>query len=622
MPRSPSSTAATVLRPARADGTAEPPPWPARPLIVPVLHALLPLVILGLWAWGLEGVRLRDITDLGLISVMPRSAIVLLIVLTVSFCVSLASRPLKPWIPLAHVLVLVVMLYGVTALLESEPRGAVVYRHVGIIDYIIRNESVDPSIDAYFNWPGFFALAALFSEAAGFATPLSLGRWAPFAFNLMFLPMLIAIFRWASDDPRVRWLGVWVFYSANWVGQDYLSPQAAGYTIWLTMLALLLTWFTPRPSELAARPSLRALRRALELRRVRARIGRWMATDNRVIAHHRRAGLAVLAVGLFAAVVTGHQLTPFFALLGVTALALFAGLEFRVLPVIMVVLLGAWLSYMTTAYLAGNFDTVVAAPVGSTSENLNQNVTARISGSGEHEFIVRIRLLSSAAIWLLACAGVARRLFARQFDIALVLIAGTTLVLPLIQPYGGEMLLRVFLFALPAVAFFIASLAFPTPAAGRDWRTLAAVATVCCALVATFQFTRYGNERLDHFTRGDVAAVDALYRIAPPGASLIGSDNLPWRNRGYASYDYRTITDLRTWQVPRPDPAAIARDIEAYAKERGGAYVILTRSTKISAALLYGKGGVLERLVEQLRSSPSVEKLYHARDGDVFYIKA
>ena len=98
---------------------------------------------------------------------------------------------------------------------EPEPRGAPVYRHVGIIDYIVRNGAVDPNIDAYFNWPGFFGLGALFSDAAGFASPLAMAAWAPLAFNLLFLPMLVAIFRWASDDPRVLWLGLFVFYAAN-----------------------------------------------------------------------------------------------------------------------------------------------------------------------------------------------------------------------------------------------------------------------------------------------------------------------------------------------------------------------------------------------------------------------
>ena len=253
--------------------TAGDPPPPRRPLIPARLHALLPVAILALWSLDIDRVRLREMNDLGLISVMPLSALVLLLVLTVSFCLSLSGRPLRFWVPLSHVLVLVLILHGVTVLLEVVPRGAVVYRHAGIIDYIVRNESVDPSIDAYFNWPGFFGLGALISEATG-SSPLAMGRWAPLAFNLLFLPMLVAIFRWASDDPRVTWLGLWVFYSANWVGQDYLSPQAVGFTLWLSMLALLLTWFTPRPAELAVRPSLRVLRGALAPRGLRARLRR------------------------------------------------------------------------------------------------------------------------------------------------------------------------------------------------------------------------------------------------------------------------------------------------------------------------------------------------------------
>ena len=599
--------------------TAGDPPQPRRPLIPVRLHALLPVAILALWSLEIDRVRLRDMNDLGLISVMPASALVLVLLLTVSFCLSLSARPLRFWVPLSHVLVLVLMLHGVTILLEAVPRGAVVYRHAGIIDYIVRNESVDPSIDAYFNWPGFFGLGALISEAAG-ASPLAMGRWAPLVFNFLFLPMLVAIFRWASDDPRVTWLGLWVFYSANWVGQDYLSPQAVGFTLWLSMLALLLTWFTPRPAVLAARPSLRMLRRALALRGLPARLRRLTAKGELLSSHHRRGGLALVAVVLFAAIVTGHQLTPFFALLAVTALVVFAGLQFRPLPVIMVVLLGAWLSYMTTAYLAGNYD-AVAGPVGSASKNLSQNVTARLGGSPEHEFIVNVRLLSAAAIWILAVAGLARRFFERRLDIALVLIGGTTLLLPLIQPYGGEMLLRVFLFSLPAVAFLVASLAYPSLAAGRDWRALAAVATVCCALVAAFQFTRYGNERLDSFTPGDVAAVTALYRLAPPGATLIGSENLPWRYRGYSSYDYRNLTSFPSWRVPRPEPAALAREIEAIAEEKDGAYVILTRSTKINAALLLGKPGVQDALIRRLRGSPAARELYRTRDGDIFFIR-
>lgn len=113
-------------------------------------------------------------------------------------------------------------------------------------------------------------------------------------------------------------------------------------------------------------------------------------------------------------------------------------------------------------------------------------------------------------IWALALAGIARRFGARRLDLAFLVIGEAPLVLSILQPYGGEMMLRVFFFSLPVVAFFIAALAFPTRRSGHSWPTFVAVAVVCCVLLGLFQFTRYGNERLDHFTSGDVAAVDTL----------------------------------------------------------------------------------------------------------------
>ena len=165
-------------------------------------HALIPLAIGGLWAVAISGVRLDDMTDLGLVSVMPASAHLLLAALAVSFCAALYARPLRPWVALVHVLVLVTMLYGVTAFLYSEPRFSTVYRHAGIIDNLLVNRATDPTIDAYFNWPGFFALGGMLTGAAG-VDALALAPWASLGLNLLFMPALIAIFRSASDDPRV-----------------------------------------------------------------------------------------------------------------------------------------------------------------------------------------------------------------------------------------------------------------------------------------------------------------------------------------------------------------------------------------------------------------------------------
>jgi len=94
--------------------------------------------------------------------------------------------------------------------------------------------------------------------------------------------------------------------------------------------------------------------------------------------------------------------------------------------------------------------------------------------------------------------------------------------------------------------------------------------------------TRYGNERLETFTRDEVAAVQALYAIAPPGAMLVGiSGNLPWKATRYDEYRYRPIGDDTYYG--RLD--ALMTDIAAQPEE---AYLIVTRGQQAFAEMILG----------------------------------
>jgi hypothetical protein len=183
------------------------------------------------------------------------------------------------------------------------------------------------------------------------------------------------------------------------------------------------------------------------------------------------------------------------------------------------------------------------------------------------------------------------------------------------------MLLRVFLFTLPAVAFFTASLVLDTGfTRDRRWG-IAGIAVLGCLLLSVFQYTRYGNERLESFSTGDVAAVHALYRLAPHGSALYsGSYNLPWRYRNYADYDYHFIADGDAWQRNPDDSKGVIREVRI-ASGAKGAYVIVTRSTEIGAELLSNAPGSLQRLVAGLRASPAARQLYHSADGDIFFLR-
>jgi hypothetical protein len=560
-------------------------------------------------------------TDMGLASVLPLSAFLLVFVLAASFALALAG-PVRSSVMVSHVVVLIVMLYGVTAFIEAEPRFGTVWKHVGIIDHIATHGSVDPNVDAYFNWPGFFILGAVITQVAGFGSPLAIAAWGPLAFNLLLLPPLLVLFRAITEDRRLIWLSLWFFYSTNWVGQDYIAPQAVGFLLWVSIAAILMTWFVRRPGIAAGQPSLRALIRRLDVRRLGSAPESDRLSGAAAASQTQRAGLFLIVVGIFAAIVTGHQLTPVAVVVSVAGLAAFAGLGVRGLPWVMAIMLAAWIGYMTTTYLAGNIGTLTG-PLGSLGTNLDQNVSNRLTGSREHEAIAHIRVYTTAGIWLLAMAGFALRRVARRSDRALVVLGTAPFIMPVLQPYGGEMLLRVFLFTLPAVAFFTASLVIPSPPSGGRGRTIAGATVLGCLLLGVFQYTRYGNERLDYFTKGDVAAVQALYRLAPRGSALFaGGDNIPWRYRDYTSYEYHVVPELEAWKRNASDSEALVREIRRTLGRRKGAYVIVTRSTEIGAALLLRSPQALQKLVTTLRASPAARELYRARDGSVFYVTA
>jgi hypothetical protein len=142
--------------------------------------------------------------DLGLISVMPKLTLVCLGLLAISFAINLRGRDQLALA--AHLLVLIVCLYGLTEFIEPYPRFSSVYKHVGIIQVLQLHASINPHIDAYFNWPGFFAFGDLLVKLTGWRSALAFAAWGPLLYNLLYLPPLLVIFNWATDDPRLKWL--------------------------------------------------------------------------------------------------------------------------------------------------------------------------------------------------------------------------------------------------------------------------------------------------------------------------------------------------------------------------------------------------------------------------------
>jgi hypothetical protein len=564
-----------------------------------------------LFAVSLPDVDLSRMTDLGLVSVIPFSLVLALGALTVSFCLCL-HHARNTAVLLLHVIALVVMLYGVTTLVAEVPRFNVAWRHVGVADYIVRTGDVAPGIDVYFNWPGFFVGAAFVSELTGVGLP-TLANWAPVAFNLLYLAPLLLILRTATDDERLAWLGVWFFYLTNWIGQDYFSPQGATYFLYLVVLAVLLRWFASVPA-----------RRLLRLR-PRREPQPEPVPPGAEPSPAQRAGLVAVVVVLFAAMVSGHQLMPFMVVASVAALVFAGRCTVRGLPVLMLVMIGTWIAFLAVAYVNGHLDTVLA-DLGDLRKSVD-STTNRVEGTAEHLLVVRVRMLLTLFIWMLALLGALRALRRGRRDVSLALLAVVPFALIGFAPYGGEILLRIYLFALPFVAFFAAALFYPVRAAGRSWRTTRAVLLVSVALLGGFSVARYGNERMDQFSQAELDAVNRLYDLAPRGSLLVAGDaNLPWRFRDYERYRYELLTKTESWRRmnwKRPRPNAVVREIAAVmAAAQPRAFLILTRSQQAGVELLgLAPRGALWRIRREVAASPRFELVYRNADAAIFTLR-
>ena len=117
---------------------------------------------------------------------------------------------------------------------------------------------------------------------------------------------------------------------------------------------------------------------------------------------------------------------------------------------------------------------------------------------------------------MLAIIGLVRRLRAGHRDLeAVLLILAPVAVTPL-QGYGGEALLRSFLFALPWLAFLAACACVPGETSARALRPLRLL--LASAAVGTgLLFAYFGLEKVNRVPPDDVAAAQWIEANAPQG---------------------------------------------------------------------------------------------------------
>lgn len=537
---------------------------------------LLGIAAMSVWYLAVGRVALSGMTDLGLASIVPTWAYVGLIPTAAGFAFALSSPTCPRWLAPALIVLTIVGLYGIAPALEGVARFSPSWRHLGVIDYVVRHGSVNPSLDAYQNWPGLFIFGAFLEGALGVGDLSAVALWAPVMFSLLYLPALYLAFSAVVDDRRVVWLAILLFYLGDWIGQDYFSPQAVGLFFYLVIIAVVLRWLV-HPD--AALPEGHRAGSPFRPRGIAARIAARGEMPADRIGSRARAVLMAAIVAMFLFVVTTHQLTPFFMIAALGLLAILGRLPWLGVAIVMGVIVAAWVAFAAVAFLVGHYQNV-AGYVGTLAESIAANLTNRLQGSDDHRLMVLLRLGLTGGLWIAAAVGGLRRLAMGRWDVTAAALLIAPLPLFAVQAYGGEMLLRIALFSLPFTALFVALAIVPKREESTGFVAAGAIFLLVTVMMVGFVVTRYGNERIESFSRDEVAAVDRLYEVAPPGSLLIAAvGNLPWKSIGYESYRYR----------PNGDETYFGRldaMMTAVHEHSGPVYLILTRGQEAYAEMI------------------------------------
>jgi hypothetical protein len=288
--------------------------------------------------------------------------------------------------------------------------------------------------------------------------------------------------------------------------------------------------------------------------------------------------MLALVLGLFVVTAATHQLTPF-VMLGVAAgLVLVRRCVARSLPAILMLVLLAWISYMTAPYWTGHLHELVAG-VGDLGGTFSSGVQERAAGDPDHQVVVLTRIALCLALFGTAAVGLWRRARRGVDDRILVVLLVVPVLAAGLQSYGGEIVLRVYLFALPALCVLVALAVFPD-ARSRAGSTRRLVAAGLCTmlLLGGFLLARYGNEAYEQMRPQEYAAAEFVDQQPGPSMVLFPTETRAAASTPFLPISYRDIERVRVAPVTMtPDPEDIQSVITRMRDQATTPYLLVTR---------------------------------------------
>jgi hypothetical protein len=571
------------------------------------IQAQLGLVLIGLgaWAYGVTQLRPAAVGDYGLLTSANTFFVLGLVALMAGFVVELARSSPRGSLLTLNLIALIVAIHATIPIVYGgTPEYAWVYKHVGIISSFAHYGRIADPSNIYDQWPALFAAVAAISSLAHM-NALSFAAWAPLAFELADALLLLGIFRLLVGDRRAPYLAVGLYEGLiAWVGQDYLSPQAFAFLLWLAMAYVILRWLrAPDARSTGSR-----------IARLRARLVTGM-TPAPATTRRQRLVAVVLVGAIYFVIVAAHQLTPYVILAGVGALMLLDLLRPRWLVLLLAAIAGAYLA-PRYGLISSNFGGLFSG--GNPLQNASGSHGTY--NAGGEALTAQVVHYLAAAMWLLTLGAV----LLRRKTLGRVLIPALLAFSPFLilgaQSYGGEAIYRVYLFSAPWCALLIAGLLLELRMPRRLPIRWLLTAGVCLAALFAGLQGLYGPVSVDAFTRSELRASQWLYAHAPRGSLLVlPDDNFPTLQAAdYSSYDLQVMPSDpqlgQTWL----DEGNLA-DVRSWMSDLGHqtAYLVVSRSMRADAHY-FGAPRGYDELVSEIPSALHGAVVYHDADTTIY----
>ncbi len=537
---------------------------------------------IAVWIASIAQADPREMTDGGLLTVLPWTFALPIVLLSASFAFQVFQEKRARGVLGGHLLALIAIIHATPILVFGTLRYSWAWKHVGVIDFIQRNEAVDTGaqyLPVYHNWPGFFGLDSFATELAGLPNAIGLATWAPPVFSILSVGAVIFICRALTRDTRVVWLTAWLFVVTNWVGQEYFSPQAFAFFLYLTLIGVVVHWLDSR-----------------------------------------RPWALALAIGLIIAITVSHPLTAVLTPITLFALTATGRCAYRALPLVAAAIFAVWSLTFASGYVFDNLASTaetIALPWQTTGSSLAP--TEMLSET--QAMVANVSRGLVVVVCLLAAAGFARHVRSGARPWVPLALAAAPLVLFATGDYGGEILFRIYLFALPFLAFFGAQLFSRDIQPSRRPVAAGCFALATIVLAGGLLVAQYGKDHQNYYSEDEIAAASFIYENAPPGTLLVeGARTYPGQFKNYERFEYVTLS-----REPAESQARIVARPSAVLSEwatdpsRSAAYVIITESQK---AEVEEQGTMpsrsLDRIEAALAASPQFETVLQNRDAVVF----